>query len=126
MSTHGTGPIANGRSVLLVEHDRLTLHVLSGILRGHGFSVTATSEPELIEDLLPTADVLICAYEMPFVAMKELLHSIKARWPQKRLFLTSVTSFEELAEGTHHSIDGFVPKPFELATIDQLVHRIAA
>jgi DNA-binding NarL/FixJ family response regulator len=80
----------------------------------------------MIEVLIPSAEILICAYEMPFVAMKELLHSIKRKWPQKQVFLTSVTSFDELTVGTHNDIDGFVPKPFELTTLDQLVQRLAA
>jgi DNA-binding NtrC family response regulator len=112
--------------ILLIEHDQLTLRVLRGILRSRGFEVIATSEPTGFERIMGAVDVVICANDMPFVTMKDLLQAIKERWPRKRVFLTSVTSFDELAKETHDHIDGFVSKPFEMDRLNDMIGQIAA
>ena len=121
-----TALVQNRNVILLMEHDRLTLHVLCGILRSRGFEVIATSDVEGSERFMPMADVVICAHDMPFVSAKDLLQAIKRKWPEKRVFLTSSTSFDELTQGNHDHIDGFITKPFELDQLDDIIGQIAA
>ena len=121
-----TALVQNRNVILLMEHDRLTLHVLCGILRSRGFEVIATSDAEGFERVMPIVDVVICAHDMPFVSAKDLLQGIKRKWPEKRVFLTSSTSFDELTQGPHHHIDGFITKPFEMDQLDDIIGQIAA
>jgi DNA-binding NarL/FixJ family response regulator len=121
-----TAPIQAGKAVLLIEHDQLTLRVLSGILRSRGFEVIPTSEAQGFESFMPIVDVVICAYDMPFIPVKDLLQTIKQNWPEKQLFLTSTSSIEELTEESYDHIDGFILKPFEMDQINDVIGLIAA
>jgi DNA-binding NarL/FixJ family response regulator len=126
MMMPATPHIVTKTVVLLIEHDQLTLRVLRGILRSRGFDVIAIGELDGFERIMPVVDVVICAYDMPFVPVTDLLQKIKREWPSKRVFLTSVTSFHELTEGTHSHIEGFIPKPLEMDQLNDMIGLIAA
>ena len=114
------------KAVLIIDHDQLTLSVLKSVFQLRGFEVITLNGYHGFDKHMPLVDMVLCAHDLPFVSIKDLLVQMKAAWPDKRIFLSSALAFDDLSAQIHDSIDGLVSKPLNMEGLDALLARMAA
>ncbi len=112
-------------SILLIEHDHLTLRVLSGILSSAGFDVIPTSSPMGLVEILPLIDVVLCSYDMPYV-MTDVVRSMKKSRPDIPIYMSSVTAHHELTEEVLRHTTGYLKRPLRMEYVQQFIAEVTS
>ncbi len=110
-------------SILVVDDDLHLLELLVETLESFDYQVTAAhSGPEALEKLAGRSyDLVITDIRMPGMDGIELLNEVRKRYSGLPVLLISGFSGSEAVGAT--SADGFVPKPFRFANMEQLIEN---
>lgn len=115
------------RTVLVVEDDPMVLRVATRVLQAHGFTVIdAASGEEAIQALDDPAqplDAVLTDLNLPGMAAKEMLASLRAQRPGVPVIMMSGYGRQDLrSHGVDPSSVRYLAKPF---TADRLLHTVA-
>jgi CheY-like chemotaxis protein len=109
----GTHTRKNG-TILLAEDEELLRELGKTILKQAGYEVvTATGSDELrslVASYAGEIDLLLTDIVMPGVSGQELVHLVRARWPEVRVLYMSGYSNEDIQDLEQDA--GFLQKPF--------------
>lgn len=101
-------------TILLAEDEELLRELGKTILKQAGYEVITATGPDELRSLVATyagnIDLLLTDIIMPGVSGQELVHLVRARWPQVRVLYMSGYSNEDIQDLEQDA--GFLQKPF--------------
>ena len=101
--------------ILVVDDEKNYLLVMEALLSDAGYDVTTINDPEMALEYLEDSevDVVITDMKMPKISGKELLQSVKKRWPHLPvLIMTAFGSIESAVEVMRFGAFDYITKPF--------------
>ncbi len=113
-------------NVVVIEDDTALLRSLTVYLTGQGHQVRAFDDPiracTSIADESPP-DVLVIDYVLPNFTGKEVLERLKDFLPQscKVIMISAYTDLVESNDLEASGVSAFLPKPFDLDRLKELV-----
>ncbi len=115
--------------VLIVDDDPDLQRVVSRVLSGNGFTVSAVSSAEEAFDHLrgEAADLLVVDWNLPGMTGIEFCKRLKAQQSWARLpvlFLTAHSSSRDIVEAFDAGADDFVSKPFRAPELAARIHGL--
>lgn len=121
-------PPPNAR-VLVVDDDPDLQRVVSRMLDGDGFSVSAVSSAEEAFDRLRAepADLVVLDWNLPGMTGIEFCRRLRTQRPWTRLpvlFLTAHASSQDIVEAFDAGADDFVSKPFRARELAARIHGL--
>ena len=115
--------------VLAVDDNASLLRFLISAFTANGCAVTSASTAEQALELIAadTYDVVVSDIKMPGLTGLDLLRAVKARHPETPVVLiTGAPSVNSAVFGLRHGAYDYLPKPFSIKEVHQLVERIRA
>lgn len=113
--------------LLIIDDQPQNLHILSGILRSHGYQVAAANSGEsalrILERLQP--DLILCDIIMPGMDGYAVCRQLKAQAHTQDIpliFLTAKTDSNDILHGFSAGAVDYVTKPFNPAELLARVH----
>jgi len=104
-------------TILLVEDEEMLLHTLERVLKRHGYTVIAVSEPEealAVIEKRKDIRILVTDVIMPVINGRELADEIKRYLPNIRsLFMSGYTANHITDYGSSDEEINFIQKPFQ-------------
>jgi signal transduction histidine kinase len=105
------------RKILLVDDDRINLHILAGILRPHGVLVTEASSGEdaLAKYAQTMPDLVLLDVMMPGINGFETCRQLKKTYGEACspvIFITAKSEADDIVEGLEAGGVDYLPKPF--------------
>jgi len=101
-------------TILLAEDEELLRELGETILKQAGYEVVTATGPDELRSLVANyggkIDLLLTDIVMPGVSGPELVHLVRARWPQARVLYMSGYSNEDI--GDLEADADFLQKPF--------------
>ena len=125
-------PVAlqEGRTVLLVEDDRMVRAALLRFLRAKGYTVLVAGSPsEAFSAARSTdsIDVLVTDMVLPEITGSELAHRLRASAPRMKVVYMSAHPSEFLnAQGQLEDGAPYLEKPFEMEALEAVLGRVLA
>lgn len=113
--------------ILVVDDDRITLHLVRGILTAEGFDVTTASDAEEALLLFPTAsfDLIIVDVWMPGMSGLDFLAQLRSRGALPRaLVLTADETPETVLRAVGEQAYRFLSKPVDSKALLEVVKVI--
>lgn len=112
-----------GESIVLVDDDRVIQKMVGGFLKRGGYHVRVASNGvealALISEELP--NLVVTDIRMPELSGIELTSRLRAHYRTARLpivMLSELTEVEDALAGYSAGADEYLPKPFELTTLE--------
>jgi DNA-binding NtrC family response regulator len=115
-------------SILIVDDDEGMVETLSDILTARRYAVTtADSGESAVAKVLQRAfDVVLMDIKMPGLNGVEALQAMKQRHPALKVIMMTAFTRDELVQAARRaSAVAIVPKPLDLASVLDLVDRVA-
>jgi two-component system cell cycle response regulator DivK len=126
----GDPPGAPAKKVLIVEDNALNLKLLNDLLEYRGYRILSTASGEaaleLAEREMP--DLVLMDIQLPDVSGIEATRRLKANPKTMRIPVVAVTAFAmsgDQAKILAAGCDEYVPKPFKVAELLEIVDRYA-
>jgi response regulator RpfG family c-di-GMP phosphodiesterase len=113
--------------VLLVDDNASVLRFLVSAFTSNHCEVTTASTAEQALELLSDDpfDLVVSDIKMPGLSGLDLLRAIKGKQPGTPVVLiTGVPSVNSAVFGLRHGAYDYLPKPFSVAEVKELVHRL--
>ncbi len=113
--------------VLVVDDNASILRFLASALTSNGCRVTTASTAEEALELLgdDPFDLVLSDVKMPGLSGLDLLRAIKGKQPGTPVVLiTGVPSVNSAVFGLRHGAYDYLPKPFSVAEVKELIHRL--
>jgi response regulator RpfG family c-di-GMP phosphodiesterase len=113
--------------VLLVDDNAHVLQFLTSAFKMHSCQVaTATTAEQALELLTDSVfDLVVSDIKMPGLSGLDLLRAVKGRQPGTPVVLmTGVPSINSAVFGLRHGAYDYLPKPFSVKEVQQLVQRL--
>src|SRR5215207_59038 len=116
-------------NILLVEDDQnLAITLSHGLRKAMGTAtsvVFCSSSPEAFAMLATQPfDVVISDFHMPGISGLDLLKKIRQDHCETSLILITAFGTEMLEEEVHQLGFGYIPKPFEMPILVQIIHDL--
>jgi putative nucleotidyltransferase with HDIG domain len=115
--------------VLAVDDNASLLRFLISAFTANGCAVTSASTAEQALELIAgdTFDLVVSDIKMPGLTGLDLLRAVKARHPSTPVVLiTGAPSVNSAVFGLRHGAYDYLPKPFSIKEVQQLVQRVRA
>lgn len=115
-------------SILIVDDDEGMVETLSDILTARRYAVTTadSGESALAQVHQRAFDVVLMDIKMPGLNGVEALQAMKQRHPALKVIMMTAFTRDELVQAARRaSAVAIVPKPLDLATVLDLVDRVA-
>src|SRR5213079_188674 len=126
----GAGEIrAEALRVLLVDDNASVLRFLVSAVASNNCEVTTASTAEQAMELLGDTpfDLVVSDIKMPGLSGLDLLRAIKSKQPATPVVLiTGVPSVNSAVFGLRHGAYDYLPKPFSVTEVRDLVERVRA
>ncbi|MGE0710557.1 MAG: PAS domain S-box protein [Planctomycetota bacterium] len=127
----GAGSARAQRTVLVVEDEPDLLELARELLEHLGYTVVTAARPraalQLDEEQLAAVDLVLTDLVMPELDGKELSRRLRARRPELRVVFTSGYAPGRISHsGLLEEGDLFLPKPYDLRRLEQVVHDALA
>jgi putative nucleotidyltransferase with HDIG domain len=120
---------ASALRVLAVDDNSSLLRFLVSAFTASGCTVTAapTAEEALDRVEAESFDLVVSDIKMPGLSGLDLLRAVKARQPETPVVLiTGAPSVNSAVFGLRHGAYDYLPKPFSIKEVQQLVERVRA
>jgi response regulator RpfG family c-di-GMP phosphodiesterase len=121
-----SAPAAELLRVLLVDDNANVLQFLASAFKMHGcLTSTALNAEEALDRLSETVfDLVVSDIKMPGLSGLDLLRAVKGKQPGTPVVLmTGVPSINSAVFGLRHGAYDYLPKPFSVKEVQQLVQR---
>lgn len=123
------GATVRKQRILIVEDDQSVAQALQRALnlpRGGSYSVESCESGEAALERLNHAhfDLLISDLRLPGMNGLELIESVHQHCPDMRSVLITAFGSPQIQERARHLTDAYVPKPFHLWDMIQIVQRV--
>src|SRR5688572_10648841 len=115
--------------VLAVDDNASLLRFLISAFTANGCAVTSASTAEQALELIngDVFDLVVSDIKMPGLSGLDLLRAVKARHPATPVVLiTGAPSVDSAVFGLRHGAYDYLPKPFSIKEVQQLVTRVRA
>jgi DNA-binding NtrC family response regulator len=115
-------------SILIVDDDEGMVETLSDILTARRYAVTTadSGESALAQVHQRAFDVVLMDIKMPGLNGVEALQAMKQRHPALKVIMMTAFTRDELVQAARRaSAVAIVPKPLDLASVLDLVDRVA-
>lgn len=115
--------------VLAVDDNASLLRFLISAFTANGCAVTSASTAEQALELIAgdVYDLVVSDIKMPGLTGLDLLRAVKARRPATPVVLiTGAPSVNSAVFGLRHGAYDYLPKPFSIKEVQQLVERVRA
>ena len=115
--------------VLAVDDNASLLRFLVSAFTANGCAVTAAPTAERALELIGTEDfdLVVSDIKMPGLTGLDLLRAVKGRQPATPVVLiTGAPSVNSAVFGLRHGAYDYLPKPFSIKEVQQLVERVRA
>jgi putative nucleotidyltransferase with HDIG domain len=115
--------------VLTVDDNASLLRFLVSAFTANGCAVTPAATAEQALELIAgnTSDLVVSDIKMPGLTGLDLLRAVKTRQPATPVVLiTGAPSVNSAVFGLRHGAYDYLPKPFSIKEVQQLVERIRA
>jgi len=115
--------------VLAVDDNASLLRFLVSAFTANGCAVTAAPTAEQALELIArdTFDLVVSDIKMPGLTGLDLLRAVKGRQPATPVVLiTGAPSVNSAVFGLRHGAYDYLPKPFSIKEVQQLVERVRA
>lgn len=131
--TEPTGPSAIAQPgldilrVLLVDDNAHVLQFLTSAFKMHNCFVSTAGTAEQALDLLADTlfDLVVSDIKMPGLSGLDLLRAVKGKQPATPVVLmTGVPSINSAVFGLRHGAYDYLPKPFSVKEVQQLIQRL--
>ena len=104
------------RTVLLVDDEAGVRRAAGRLLERSGYRVVAAADGaeavDRLEELAGQVDVVVTDMVMPRMDARDLVATIRSRWPSIPVVLSTGYDAGRLGEGGEALFDGFAPKPY--------------
>jgi response regulator RpfG family c-di-GMP phosphodiesterase len=113
--------------VLLVDDNAHVLQFLASAFKMHGCLISTAPTAEEALDLLSdhSFDLVVSDIKMPGLSGLDLLRAVKGKQPGTPVVLiTGVPSINSAVFGLRHGAYDYLPKPFSVKEVQQLVQRL--
>ena len=120
---------ASTLTVLAVDDNASLLRFLGSAFTANGCTVTSASTAELALDEIERDrfDLVVSDIKMPGLSGLDLLRAVKAKQPGTPVVLiTGAPSVTSAVYGLRHGAYDYLPKPFSIKEVQQLVERVRA
>lgn len=119
----------NEFTILVVDDDASFLHLVSSVLRKHGFNVLNASSGVKGLNMFTYAPgdirLVLLDYSMPTLNGEETLHHLRKLNPSIKVVAVTSSDSNQVAASFRDGVDKFLKKPLDakelIATIDSLV-----
>jgi response regulator RpfG family c-di-GMP phosphodiesterase len=121
--------VSSELKVLAVDDNASLLRFLVSAFGANGCHVTAASAAEQALDEIERAkfDLVVSDIKMPGLSGLDLLRAVKAQQPGTPVVLiTGAPSVNSAVYGLRHGAYDYLPKPFSIKEVQQLIERIHA
>jgi nitrogen-specific signal transduction histidine kinase len=118
-----------GQTILVVDDEPLVLEVAALTLRSEGFAVVTARDGREARRLIDSRDdiaAVILDLSLPDIGAEELVSSIRRRRPGIPVILSSGHHEPIVASGLREGTATFLPKPWELSQLLQVVGQALA
>ncbi|HYM30354.1 MAG TPA: response regulator [Candidatus Cybelea sp.] len=122
-------PLQNLRA-LVVDDDRISLSVVSSVVRALGVGQTLQASDgqealDLFQAARPPVDLVVCDWEMPKMNGLDLLKTLRqGGHTTPFLMLTAHNDPESVIEAKQNGVTGYIAKPFTPAQIERKVRAM--
>jgi CheY-like chemotaxis protein len=120
---------ANGETILLVEDEEMVRTVARDTLERAGYAVLEAADGaeavRMLEEQCEPVHLVLTDVVMPGMSGRELVDSLKTRWPELRVLLMSgYTDDAVVRHGILSADTAFIQKPFTAASLARKVGEV--
>ncbi|THF51480.1 response regulator [Flavobacterium supellecticarium] len=120
--------MSNGKKILIVEDDNLTMNILEFILKKEGYALTIARDGSEAIEKIPEVnpDLVITDVMLPFKSGLEITNFVKENYTNTPVIILSALGEEEntVTNGFKLGADDFIAKPFNPKELILRVKRL--